>query len=123
MDADDFGALYMYEMLMREANRTHADAAYCSFQNIGEDTFYHSIQFKQSDELAVFHSLADKNRMEIMASHEYGNVCGGYRYRIIEENELYLPEYWAYGDNFWIYALQMMMGTVSVANQSFDCYR
>lgn len=125
VDADDFIHAQMYELLMKEADNRGADAVYCKYKIVDEmarredyDTVI------AGDGKATYRKLNDNERMDMMVSHKYGSVCGGvYRRRLIEQNELYFPERLAYEDNFWVYALQMNIGTVSFLDNALYFYR
>lgn len=127
VDADDFVHPKMYEILMGEAEMEGVDAVYCGHNEFDEaDTQKMLAEESDCRELSKVSStkLSDEDRMELMVSHQYGSVWGGvYRRSLIEENHLYFPERLAYEDNFWVYALQMHLESVTVVQKRLYYYR
>lgn len=129
VDADDFVHPMMYESLMKETDEGNIDIVYCRYMDVNENASFDNLpeNIKNVKEIRVenlYKALSDEEKMQIMTSHEYGNVCGGiYRRSLIEENSLYFPEHLAYEDNFWVYAIHLNMQNVAIIFQPLYFYR
>lgn len=130
VDADDFVHPMMYEILMKEAEANCPDVVFCGYKAVSDNATYETLpenlkQLYVNSEDVLHQELTDKDRMEIMASHEYGSVCVGgvYRRSLIEREDLYFPEHLAYEDNYWVYALQMNMQKVTIVSKPLYFYR
>ena len=127
VDSDDFVQPQMYKLLMEEAEVNESDAVYCSYKrfydsdNIKNITNNYS-SFRQQKK--VVKNITAEERMNMIATHQFGSVCGGiYRRSIIEKNNLFFPEQLAYEDNYWAYTFQMLLDSASFISQKCYYYR
>ncbi len=59
-----------------------------------------------------------------MVSHNYGSIWSGvYKRELITNNNIYFPEHLAYEDNYWVYAIQMLMNSVGILKSEYYYYR
>lgn len=126
VDADDYVHPRMFELLMSEAEKYNTDAVYCGYKMVSDTDAYlgEMEELKDVDCVYSHQDLTDDDRMELMTTHQYGNVWGGvYRHALFEELDLFFPEHLAYEDNFWVYAFQMNVKSVSFVPEALYFYR